>query len=790
MSLETIAYNLFERPYILILTIPIIIALVYYINKGLIKIQPEDKEYKNRIKKRRLIILASRIIIVLLLIIALASPYTEKSKLVQGDPKVKILVDNSTSMSLFDTSRAESLKKELENRIPTEFEYTSRGEETAIGDSILAGIRRNDNILLFTDGQNNKGAELGDVALYSRSYNSTISAIELKPKYYDASVSIIGSDKTITNAENTFTVKVQQTEKRSVLLVVEADGNKIIEKQTEDEEIQFTRAFEKGQHRITARILQDDYFKQNNEFYKTIKVVPKPKVAMYGGNQDLFQLLEPLYELKVLSDLGEEMKENSGIIIDNKPSSELNDKTILLGSYIAEGNGMLVIGGDKSYETGGYKDSRFEQLLPVFVSKPGRKKGEINVVFVIDVSGSTGHYFGDDLKVDVEKTLALSMIKDLSLTNYLGVVAFNNKAYTIAEVGLLSQQRDLEDKISRLKYGDNTYIEEGILMAVEMLQGRGGSKNIILISDGKTQHMDESENAFKIAASKGIRIYTVGVGDDTYAEFLQYAADLTGGIYFEPEESQGIKLLFGETEASGGKKVFPLYIVDKNHFITEGLKITANLYGFNQVAPKTSSKLLMTTDVGDPILTTSRYGLGRVASLSTDYGTYGFELLNKQNSALFTRTINWIIGDPERKNEEFIDIKDSRVEEEAEILVKSKDQPRSEEVALYKIDENLYKGALKVEKTGFHNMMSSIFAVNYKKEYQDIGFNDNMNRIILATNGKMFRDDEAEQIVEFIKTRSKREIITKRSYSWIFITLALLVFLAEVSYRRIARNKN
>ena len=323
-----------------------------------------------------------------------------------------------------------------------------------------------------------------------------------------------------------------------------------------------------------------------------------------------------------------------------------------------------------------------------------------------------------------------------------------------------------------------------------MLQGRGGSKNIILISDGKTQHEEESRNSFKLAASKGIRIYTIGVGDDTYRNFMQEAADITSGVYFEPEESQGIKILFGDLETSGNKKVFPLYIVDKNHFITQGLKLKANLYGFNQATPKTSAKLLITTDVGDPTLTVWRYGLGRVAALTTDYGTYGFELLNKDNSILFTRTINWIIGDPERKNDKYIDIKDGRINEHVEILIKSDTQPSSDEIAFYKIDENLYQGSIKPTKTGFNSALDSIFAVNYKLEYQDVGINEEINRIITATNGKMFKDDQIEQIVEFIKTKSRREIITKRSYSWMFITAALLLYLIEISWRRIARNKN
>ncbi len=789
MSFSSLAYAFLERPYFLLLIIPLLGLLIYYINKDLIQLS-NDKGYRKNLNKRRKIILASRIIIVILLLIALASPYKDDNKLVQGDPKVKILIDNSTSMQLYETNNVLKLKEELEKRIPTEIEYIATGEETNLGDSILANLRKNDNILFFSDGNNNKGADLGDVALAAINYNSTISALELKPKYYDASLRIIGSEKTVSKAENVFIVKIQQTEKRKVYVLVEVDGRKIIDKTTDEDEIKFTQSFENGYHRITAKIIQDDHFIQNNIYYKTVKVVPKPKLGIYGGNKDLITLLDPLYELNIITGIDEKINDYSAIIIDNKDASTLNDKTNILGSYIAEGNGMLVIGGDKSYDTGNYKGSRFEQLLPVYIAKAGRKKGETSVIFVIDISGSTGHYFGNSIKTDVEKTIAINMIKDLSLTTYVGAVAFNDKSYTIQDIGLLSQEKNLEDNIAKLTYGGNTYIEEGILKAVEMLQNRGGSKNIIFISDGKTQHEEESKNAFKLAATKGIRIYSIGVGDDTYKQLMKYAADTTGGVYFEPEEDQGIKLLFGNEESSGNKKIFPLYIFNKNHFITDGLKLTATIYGFNQVVQKTSSRLLITTDIGDPVLTAGRYGLGRVAALTTDYGTYGFELLNKQNSLLFTRTINWIIGDPERKNENFVEINDGRINEDIDILIKSKQQPTSDKYTFYKVDEDIYMANAKVDNIGFNTLQGAVFAINYPAEYEKIGNNDDFQNIITATNGKIFKDTDAEQIAEFIKTKSKRQIVTKSSYSWILILIALLLYTAEIIYRRLKIYKN
>ena len=91
---------------------------------------------------------------------------------------------------------------------------------------------------------------------------------------------------------------------------------------------------------------------------------------------------------------------------------------------------------------------------------------------------------------------------------YWSVVAILEKDKIYSEnLKNFVKEKNLEDNIAKLKYGGDTYIEEGILKAVEMLQNSGGSKNIIFISDGKTQHEDESKNALGARRMREIRRY-------------------------------------------------------------------------------------------------------------------------------------------------------------------------------------------------------------------------------------------------------------------------------------------
>ena len=789
IELINIFYRYFERPYLLLLIIPALILLFYFIRRDIVKVYA-TKEYETKRKKLRMLVLISRILVFLFLVIALASPFVETSKTVKGDPKIKILVDNSTSMDLFDLAFTNSLKTELENRLPVEMYFIGNGEESRLGDGILINMRKDDNILLLTDGNNNQGMELGDVSLQATNINTTLNGIVLFTNKFDASVSVLGSSKTTSNVENTYSVVIKKTENRTVHVVVDVDGSVIIDKVTSEDQISFDKAFQNGYHKITAKISGEDYFDKNNIFYKTVKVVPKPKVLLVTKQPELEQLFSPLYELNTVNALPSNYDPYTAIIIDDIPAEELDDYTDELASYISEGNGMFVAGGRNSYDFGNYNNSRFEQLVPAFVARAGRQKGEINIVFVIDISKSTGEEFGDYKKVDVEKALAIGMLNNISLIHNVGFLAFNTVPYTLADIKPLLEQTDLQSKVISLKFSGGTNIAVGLLAAVDMLQDIGGSKNIILISDGRNNlGPDPVIDVVKFASSLGIRIYPVGVGGDTNAELMQQIADLSYSTYFQPETSQQIKLIFGDTEVSVDKKIFFLNILDENHFITHGLNLDAKLYGFNQVVPKDSSKMLISTDVGDPIVVVWRFGLGRVATLASDVRTFGFELLNRDNSALLTKIANWVIGDLERKNPRFIDISDGRIGGSLEITIKSETQPSSEEVALYKIDENLYKGTIVANTTGFSKVMDSVFAVNYKREYQDIGFNNEIYDAVASTGGKMFYADNTNEIVEFVKQRSRREILTKNSYSWIFLAGALVIFLIEVIVRRLTLYK-
>lgn len=782
-------YTYFQEPYLLLLVIPITIIFFFLIRRDFVKLKEEPEVARQKKKVRRIMYL-TRPLIALLLLLALAKPYYEHEKIVEGDPFVKILVDNSTSMALFEPV-ADKLAKELERHLPVEVESIGSNEISDIGDGLLQRITPQESILLISDGNPTTGVQLGDVALVAARINTTVNSIQLNPIHKDTRINIIGPSKALEGVENTFTVLVDQVGTQEPKHVTITFNNELVfDEVTNKQAIEFTKKLGTGTHKITAKVESEDFFPQNNIFYKTIRVVPKPTIAFVSSSESPMQtLLKEIYSVVSSTTLPDNLKEVYAVIMNDIPADQADTYTDKLNEYVSDGNGLLVVGGKNSFDFGGYRDSLFETILPSFVSSPGKKEGGIAVVLLIDISGSTGLSYGDGSVLDVQKALAITAYQALKLDNVLAVVAFNTESYTVSEPSFVYEKPNLEDTIARLQLGGGTLIHTGIQRALRILAPLSGSKNIILISDGKTQAQGTAITATRAAAQQGVKIYTVGVGENTNEEMMTQIADITNGIYFRADDSSRLRILFGKPDERESNKL-GLVVLNKNHFITENLELKGLVYGFNAVVPKTTARLLVTTTTGEPLVTVWRLGLGRVAALSTDDGTnWAGELLNKENSKILTRMTNWAIGDPNRKSKEFVDVSDTRVQERTEVIIKSSQQPNAPGATFYKTDEDVYTASITPTQTGFYEIAGTFFGVNYPAEYAALGENPELKAITASTGGKIFKPEDIEGIIQHTKSRARRAVITKDIFSWPFILGAILLLLTEIFIRRIIRRE-
>jgi hypothetical protein len=278
---------------------------------------------------------------------------------------------------------------------------------------------------------------------------------------------------------------------------------------------------------------------------------------------------------------------------------------------------------------------------------------------------------------------------------------------------------------------------------------------------------------------------TVGVGRRVNEELLSDVAAATGGQYLRADETDRLRLLFGgesRTFAAG-----KLTVVDRNQFITAGVEPESDPGLANEVSVKAGADFLVATGDGEPALAQWRYGLGRVVSV-TAYGVDGSldGLLERPDSLLLSKSVNWVVGDPERGARGVVSAPDARVGEQVTVRYVGRERPdgppRFRQVA-----PETYEATLVPEEQGFREVLGTTLAVNYPREYGGYGQSDALAGLVRTTGGQQFRAGEAAVIAETVQQSASRTREVRREWGWLLLAAALLLFLLEVAARRLSR---
>ncbi len=212
-----------------------------------------------------------------------------------------------------------------------------------------------------------------------------------------------------------------------------------------------------------------------------------------------------------------------------------------------------------------------------------RMEGEgIDMMLCMDVSGSMGSTDIRPSRMDVAKEVAEEFVRSRPVDR-MGLVIFSGESFT--QCPLTNDRNTLITQIQRLEsralLKDGTVIGEGLATAVDRLsKSPSKSKVIILITDGKEDAPDtrliDPLTALEIAKSKGIKVYTIGMGampttivevtgnknkpknpniDFIDEALLRKIAIETGGEYFRARDKQGLKDTYSQIDKLEKSKI-------------------------------------------------------------------------------------------------------------------------------------------------------------------------------------------------------------------------------------------
>ncbi|MBW6519195.1 MAG: VWA domain-containing protein [ANME-2 cluster archaeon] len=759
-----------------------------------------------------------------LLVTALAGPYYPVTTTELDDtPSITVLSDETRSMDIFETGAALEIYDMLQEQTPARMERI-RGLRSDIGDAVVASSIGGDHIIVVSDGNNNFGKDLGESIDFVAGTGTSVYAVIQQPEDNDLSVQITGARTAVLGNENSLGIEVRQAGGQAdYTLNVKVDGELKSSKTFSETSVMYTDPFSNtfyslGPHVVTAEITSsDDLRPDNNVFNKTIYVVPKPRILLITLDTEspLRKVLKNLYDLDTASTLdGMDFSNYKAVVLDNLYEGSISVESLdNLRKYAAGGGGLVVVGGDNSYDKGDYLGTELESLLPV-ESYASAYAGSVNVVLALDISGSIEAYEA----LDDEKAMVINLLQGMGRDTNVGVVAFGGDAIQVSN-GLLPMSshanRDaLVDRVAKLRTGlGGTSIDEGITTANRMLDNTSGQKYMLVFSDGAVKDSFEDSKAvisgidttdteiiFVMIKTNVFKEREVKTDNNRGEYFIKVLADRAGGDFMQLETYQRLDLTFGRESPDlpdGGPDAYAIVRLDEEHFITRYLNISGSIAGYNDVTQKVGANRLVTTSMGKPVVTSWQFGLGRVVALSTDNGqSWAGSLYSGENARLLPSMVNWAVGDPRPDDGIVVFSSDMSLGSPGIITIRSDDMPEvtfnGQSVPVMQTEKRTFEGVIEPEVKGVLPLkvstgtvtLEDIAAVNYPLEYRDVGNNPQFLEAVKQNGGGVYTMEQVRSMLfNDIRENSVITTVEHGNLGWIPLLAALVIFLVEVIIR-------
>ena len=212
---------------------------------------------------------------------------------------------------------------------------------------------------------------------------------------------------------------------------------------------------------------------------------------------------------------------------------------------------------------------------------------EGTVILAFDVSGSMAATDIQPTRIEAARTAARAFVQAQPSTVLIGVVAFSDSGFSVQQP--TNDQQTVLAAINRLSPQRGTSLANGIMASLAALatqnapqpllysnlppqptpvptpmpQGQYQPAVIVLLTDGENNEQPDPLAAAQDAASRGIRIYTVGLGSPGGTNLhvngftvhthlnepmLQQVAQISGGTYFNATSAQSLSKIYANLD--------------------------------------------------------------------------------------------------------------------------------------------------------------------------------------------------------------------------------------------------
>lgn len=695
---------------------------------------------------------------------------------------------------------------------------------------IPAGDRK--RMVLITDGLENSGDSIRQArALRQQGITLDVFPVPVSqgPEVQVKEISV--PENLRMNEKFEIVVKIDSTVKTHALLKLFSDRELVAQREIEIQEgennFTFSDKAKKGGIVTYTAVIEpvEDTVVKNNSMSAFSNIDDVARLLVVQDNDEagteLIKILEDDVKIDVSNPSNlpvtiDELQKYDGFIISNVPVEKFDNRFLdnLERSIKYQGKGLLVTGGENSYAPGGYYNTVLEKVLPVNMDiKPKEEMPSLGLVLVIDKSGSmsTGQYGVS--KVELAKEAAIRSTEVLNKQDMIGVIAFDSAVQWVVKTQKLDNLQSVQDSIGTIRAGGGTSILPPLREAYLSLKDTNTKlKHIILLTDGqaeKTGYVSLIEDMNK----EGITMSTVAVGSMADVDLLKALAFGGRGRFYMTDEFTDIPKIFAKETFLAGQTYLNNRTFTPNlrsySEILKNIDSIPPLNGYVGTTPKSTAKVVFSSDREDPVLATWQYGLGRTAAWTSDAkGMWTSEWLSwDQSPRLWKNLASWLL---QQKSGSDFSIKGSIKGGAGEVELQFPPEESytgnkveavmiapsggEERIGLEPVSPGYFKGTFDADETGVYiasitikNNGGTVKSVNsgitipYSPEY-NISRVDNeefLKKLAHEGGGRIIKNPGEAFSGELAPVESVTDITP------ILLSLAIILFLVEIAVRRL-----
>lgn len=319
-----------------------------------------------------------------------------------------------------------------------------------------------------------------------------------------------------------------------------------------------------------------------------------------------------------------------------------------LVEFVKEGGGLLVTGGVFGLAPE-YAGTPLARILPVEIEDRGHVEDPpVALAIMLDRSGSMGMQVGTHTKIELAIEASLAAADSLRPTDDVAIASVDTETHWDVPAGPASRLAGHRDEVRAVRAGGGgIYVYTALKDAYRELDGsKRPVRHVILFSDTADSE-EQSEGspggyfdgemprgvAGKTAEAlahdarvRGITTTVVGIGEESAkdTEFLRRLATAAGGRFYLTAEGTDLRRIFlSETRVLAQSNLRSdashVHVVQADPIVTgvDVPKLPA-LKGYVETGRRSGADTALALDDGRPFVASWRYGLGRVAAITTD----------------------------------------------------------------------------------------------------------------------------------------------------------------------------